>query len=57
MKLSALSGLALVMNGLWDEFTEQERELLSQDSSTWPPELQAKVNVLLDDLENKKENG
>ena len=53
MKLLALSALVLVLNGLWDEFNPQEKEQLVQDSSTWPQELQEKVQDLLDGLENK----
>jgi serine/threonine protein phosphatase PrpC len=54
MKLSALSGLVLVLNGLWDNFSKAEKEQLAQDSSTWPPELQKKVDDLVSDLDSKR---
>lgn len=55
MKLSALSALVLVLNGLWDQFSPAEKEQLSQGSkSTWPPELQDKVDGLVNDLNSKK---
>lgn len=54
MKSSALLASTLVLNGLWKQFSPEEQKQLSQDSNTWSPELVAKVNALVSELDSKK---